>query len=241
MNPKLKCQMDVISHAGENLFWRLKEKDLGDAVVVAVSLRGMLIAAPLANMLGLPLEVLPAHVICHPADLMRSIGSVTIDAIDVEQSVHDIPKDYIMHQVRQMQKSSRNDYAFFYERTRSSSFRYKTVILVDDVVSSKHSIAACFDSVVRQMPLCIVVAARLMTAESVRSISDVADHVIAAEVISDYEIRARYRDCGDVDRQYLKSVFERFSRRHEVAVTSHTPDEFGRADKKKMHSIFREV
>ncbi len=184
----------VISHehqgtspgqAAHHLALQLYEHASSTAIVVAASADAMKIAASLANLLRLPLEIIPSRVIRHPGNPSRLIGSVTIDDFNIDDDVHDIPRDYVSHQLLLTQEAVREDYRSYYSNVSQAAFRNKTIILVDEVIISAHPVITCLKSIKRQQPHQTIVAALYMPPEAARRISGIADQLTFFEVLNE--------------------------------------------------------
>src|SRR5690242_7709013 len=85
--------------AGRLLARRLMDYANSKAIVVGASTGGVIVAAALADVLNLPLEVIPCRRIKDPVDNSKSIGSVSPDEIITNHCSYDIPQDYVSHQI----------------------------------------------------------------------------------------------------------------------------------------------
>ncbi len=97
-------------HASHLLVEKLTHFKDSDAVVVAIP-RG--IALHLAQALHLPLDIIPSRRIKYPANSFETIGSVSLDGLDLVENDHDIPQDYIYHQAIMIKHSLRCKYKFY--------------------------------------------------------------------------------------------------------------------------------
>lgn len=171
--------------AAHHLALQLYEHASSTAIVVAASADAMKIAASLADLLRLPLEIIPSRVIRHPGNPPRLIGSVTIDDFSIDDDVHDIPQDYVSHQLLLAQQAVREDYHSYYSNVSPATFRNKTIILVDEVISSAHPVITCLKSIKRQQPHQTIVAALYMTPEASRQIATLADQLTFFEILNE--------------------------------------------------------
>lgn len=148
------------------------------AVVLGIPYGGVCVAAEIARLLDLPLEVAPCRRIKHPADSKKCIGSVSEDDVFINDLAMDIPQDYISYQIEMLRHAIRQEYIHYYGDRRPMRFLYKTLILVDDVLKSGDSVLACVRGLRKQKPLKIIVAAPVVSAEAARIIQQEADDVV---------------------------------------------------------------
>ena len=177
-------QSETSDQAADHLAQQLYEHTSSNSIIVT-SPAAIELATRLANLLNLPLEVIPSRVIRHPGNPSRLIGSVTVDEFVLDNDLQDIPQDYVSHQLLLTQASVRKDYESYYSKVQPASFRNKTVIFVDVVICSAHPAISCLKSIRGKQPDKVIVAALYMTAEASRSLSEMADQLTFFEMISE--------------------------------------------------------
>lgn len=195
--------------AGLQLSKVLAEYKNSNAVVVGIPHGGVCVAAVIAEELSLPLEIMPCRRIKHPADGKRAIGSVSEDEVFIHDCSHTIPQDYVGHQIVLLKHAISHEVKKYYGDTTPQSFRYRTVILVDDILSGSDKMMACLKSIKRQAPLKVVIAVPIVAAE--------AAHIVGAEVddIKFLKMEATlgspleyYAEFSKVDEKSVKALFE---------------------------------
>lgn len=182
--------MDVIERhkvfdrreAGILLSSKLQEYRDTTAVIIGIPRGGVMVASKVSELLNLPLEVLPCRKIKDPADHAKSMGSVSLDEVAIEQFRHDLPQDYISHQVTLLRNGLRKEWEKYYYKKTPIWLSGKIVIVVDDIVRSGDTMIACLKTIRKQNPLKIIVAAPLVSAEGVRKLEHVADKVVFIEM-----------------------------------------------------------
>lgn len=194
--------------------WRVMDMD---AIVVAVTPAAMPLTVSLARVLHLPVEALPSRVVRDPADAAKVIGSVTVDAVSCLDDLHDIPRDYVAHQLLLLQCAVRKEYESYYARRVPSSFQKKTVILVDETISAPHPMSACLISVVKQRPLSVIVVAQRVTAEAARRVGEMVGQIEYLEMINDLDARLSYAGYTDQQQDRAKAIFETYIREFKTA------------------------
>ncbi|HEY0744657.1 MAG TPA: phosphoribosyltransferase family protein [Chryseosolibacter sp.] len=161
--------------AGHQLGQLLAEYRNSNAIVVGIPHGGVSVASVVAAELISPLEVIPCRKIKHPADATKTIGSVSEDEVFIHDCSHTIPQDYVYHQILLLRNAMAAERKKYYGSIKPQSLRYRTVILVDDMLSTSDTILACLRDIKKQNPLKVVVAVPIVAAEAARVVSAEAD------------------------------------------------------------------
>lgn len=204
--------------AGRLLSKKLEQYANSAAIVLGIPRGGVIVASSVAEMLGLPLQVVPCRKLVHPGDSNRSIGSVSLEEVVLGDDCYDIPRDYISHQIVLLRNSLRSELAEYNPDQVPLSIRYKTVIVVDDVSRSGDTILACLRSVKKQKPLKLIVAVPFVSAKAGRLVGEIADEVVFLRM--DHEIRSAkdcYHDFPDIGVRDVKKILNRIT--HEMRVS----------------------
>lgn len=200
-------------HAAYLLAERLLKYRSTDAVLVAIPRGGVITGYYLSQLLGIDLEVLPCKRLRNPADVSQSIGSVTANEVILHEGDHDIPQNYVYHQVKMLQRALEREQAQYYPASRPASLAGKTVIVVDDFVTTGDSILAVLKSVVRQKPGKIVVATPVIAEDALQNLYNVCDEVIYLRQAMRFESAKRlYKKLDDVSTAEAKQFFIRAGR-----------------------------
>lgn len=165
-------------HAAFLLGERLMEHKDSDAIIVAVPGGGIHIGFHLAQILHLPLEVIPCKKIKHPADTNRTLGAVSLDSVIVHEEDNSIPQDYIYHQIQLLQHVIRGQRDKFNKGHTQPSLKNRTVILADDLLVTGDTLLTTIRTIRKQKPEKIVVVVPNVTPEATRSIADEIDEII---------------------------------------------------------------
>jgi putative phosphoribosyl transferase len=212
-----KCKVFDREEAGGLLSAKLQQYKGTDAVVMGIATGGVIVAARTAELLNLPLNVFPCRQIADPVDKNRSIGSVSLDEVVVQGNCHDIPQDYISHQIALLRASLHSEWQKYYSNNPQVPLRYKTVIVVDDIVRSGNSMVACLKSIMKQTPLKIIVAIPIVSAEAARKIGEIADEVIFVQMKHDVQsAKDFYVEYPAVDEHEVKALLQSFEKEIEV-------------------------
>ena len=165
-------------HAAYLLGERLREYSNTDAVVVAVPGGGIHMGFYLAQLLGIPLDVIPCKKIKHPADPTKTIGAVSIDSVVIRESGNEFPQDYIYHQIQLLQHVIRMQNKHYDDERTKVSLEGKTVIIVDDMLKTGDTMLACVKSIRKQQPKKVIVAVPNVTPKATSAIADEIDAII---------------------------------------------------------------
>lgn len=155
-----------------------------DALVVGIAHGGAVVAYHLARILKLSFAVVPCRKIKHPASDWQTIGSVSIDDVLINEDIHDIPQDYIYHQVLMSRIGIEREFNFYYANKPRPEFTGKTVIVVDDMLQESGALLACLRSVRKQKPQRVIVALPAVTFSALRVVKEEADDVVFLRMVS---------------------------------------------------------
>jgi len=173
----MKGLLQSREEAGHLLSHKLEGYKNSNAVVVGIPYGGVCVAAAVAESLSLPLDIIACRKIKHPAENKRCIGSVGAKDVVVHDSSQTIPQDYVSHQIALLRSVIQYEHKLYYPDSSPASLRYKTVILVDDILKSGDAILACLLEVKRQQPLKVIVAVPVVTAEAARLVRAQVDDI----------------------------------------------------------------
>lgn len=164
--------------AGRLLCNKLESHVDSNTVVFGIPPGGACVAAEISAMFSLPMEVIFCREIKHPADPARTIGSVSVKDVLIHDCSHSIPQDYIAHQIAMLRNVVRYEQNRYYGGRQPASVRYKTVIMVDDILESSDALLACVHEIKKQQPLKLIVAAPVVSVEAARTLRGEVDHII---------------------------------------------------------------
>lgn len=169
-------------HAGLLLGKKLHAHKNTNAVVVGIPHGGVCVAAALASVLCLPLEVMPCRKIKHPGDRKKNIGSVSIDEVFIHDCPHGVPQNYIYHQILSLRNAIEEEDKYYHADRNRVSLSGKTIILVDDILKSNDTIISCLRSIKKQRPFKVIVAVPVASEDALKMLRLEADHVVCLRV-----------------------------------------------------------
>lgn len=175
----------VREQAAISLAGKLHEHKTSGAIVVSVPKGGTPVAHSVSQLLNLPFELAVCKRIEHPGVRGKSIGSVSLDEVVVNERTQRIPQDYIYHQIRLIKNSLKRQYRFFCGDHKPRALKDKVVILVDDFLDSGDTLLACLKSIRKQGPEKVIVALVLSSRSGISQIVPLADEIIVLNIIDD--------------------------------------------------------
>lgn len=164
--------------AGRLLSNKLESLIDANSIVLGIPPGGACVAAEVSEMFSIPLDVISCRPIKHPADAARTIGSVSVKDVLIHDCSHSIPQDYIAHQIAMLRSVVRYEQNRYYGERQPIDVRYKTVILVDDILETSDEVLACVHEIRKQQPLKLIIAAPVVSWEAARTLRDEVDHII---------------------------------------------------------------
>ncbi len=169
-------------HAGETLAAELAARRYEDISLFAVPRGGVLVAAPIAERLGVGIDILVTRKIGHPANPEVAIGAVMADGAAVldEALIHTyaVPQEYLDRAIaREFAEIERRMVAY----TGSAAipdFTGRTAVIVDDGIATGYTIRAAIAWLKTLGPAKIVVAVPVAPPETVAEIAGDIDEII---------------------------------------------------------------
>lgn len=211
----MEVQFRDRQEAGHLLSEKLTRYKNANAVVVAITGGGVCVAAPMAEALTLPLEVMPCREIKHPAGKDERIGAVSEHEVFIHEHSYAIPQHYIYHQVILLRNAIAFEKREYYEDRQRTSFRNKTVILVDDMLRSGETMLVCLRDIKRQNPLEIIVAAPVAEAAAARMVGAEADDTCFLKMVTSIDLPYdHYHYFPRVDRSQARGLLASFRLKH---------------------------
>lgn len=181
-----------------------------DALVVGIAHGGAVVAYHVARALKLAFAVVPCRKIKHPANNWQTIGSVSIDDVLIYEDIHDIPQDYIYHQVQMSRIGIEREFNFYYANKPRPEFAGKTVIIVDDMLQESGAMLACLRSIRKQKPHNLIVAVPVMAFSALRVLNEEADDVVFIRMASGFDsVKTIYNTLPTVKEEEVRELLSR--------------------------------
>ena len=178
MNYTFKNRYDAANRLAD----KLKKYKSEDSIILAIPRGGVPIGYYIAKELDLPLEVVLSKKIGHPNNQEFAIGSVSLQGVVIDERVKGIPKDYIERESKRILKLLEEKFKLFMGDCKSTDFKNRTVIIVDDCVATGNTIMATINAVKKNYPKKIIVAVPVSPIESARKLSVMVDEFICLQI-----------------------------------------------------------
>ncbi len=175
--------MDVLFRdrvdAGRKLAETLARERLDDAVVVGLARGGVVVAAEVAQCLGLPLDALAVRKIGHPLQPEYAIGAVTPgDTEAYLRSDEEVGEAELQRAIEHARSEAATLDAVLHEHRSALPLHGKTVVLVDDGLATGATMVAAVRWARRQRAARVVVAVPVAAADGARALRADADDVV---------------------------------------------------------------
>ena len=121
-----------------------------DAVIVTIPRGGLPMGYVLATALNLPLDIVLSKKIGHPFNKEFAIGAVTLSDSILSESAKDISEIYLKDEAEQIRTLLKQRQDFYYGDRNPTSFKDKTVIIVDDGVATGHTLISSIKLIAKQ-------------------------------------------------------------------------------------------
>lgn len=169
-------------HAGETLAAELAARRYENISLFAVPRGGVVVAAPVAERLGVPVNILVTRKIGHPANPEVAIGAVMADGTAVldEELIraYAIPQEYLGRTIaREFAEIERRMIAYT-GSAATPDVAGRTAVIVDDGIATGYTIRAAIAWLKTLAPARIVVAVPVAPPETVAAIAGDIDEII---------------------------------------------------------------
>ena len=194
--------------AAELLTEELRKYKGEDGIVLAIPRGGVPMGAYIARQLGFPVEVVLSKKIGHPHNPEFAIGAVSIDTVEVKNSVS-VPPEYIEKQTEKIQQELKRRYQLFMGNHQPTSLKDKLVILVDDGIATGHTLLATVKLVKKQNPKKVVIAVPVAPQAAVKQFEPLVDELICPLTPLDfYAVGQYYEDFQQVSDEEVIAALQ---------------------------------
>jgi predicted phosphoribosyltransferase len=181
--------------AGRKLGHYLLEQDVRPDIVLGLPRGGVVVAAVVANILQVPLDVLIVRKIGHPLHREFAVGALAEpDVVLLDDSVigrNPIIRMQLKHVIAEEQERLQR-YGETFHRDGLPNLTNKTVLLVDDGLATGATTEAAIEAVRRKDTRLVIVAAPVASTNAVERLSRLADNVRILIVDPDFDAVGRY-------------------------------------------------
>jgi putative phosphoribosyl transferase len=185
-----------------------------DAIVLGVPRGGVVVAAEVANRLGLPLDVVIASKIGAPGNPEFAAGAVAADGVVTPNEKAGYTTEDLRDSAERTGQLIRHRLATFRGARSAPNLASRTVIVVDDGIATGLTAQAAIEYLGRQGASKIVLAAPVMPPDSARMLAAVADEVVALEMPRTFHAVGQfYEHFGQTDDSEVVRLLDEARRR----------------------------
>ena len=181
--------------AGRRLGHYLLEENVRPDIVLGLPRGGVIVAAEVANILRVPLDVVVVRKIGHPLHREFAVGALAEpDVVVLDDSVvgrNPLVRMQLKHVIAEEQERLQK-YGETFHRDGLPDLTNKTVLLVDDGLATGATTEAAVEAVKRKDAGGVIVAAPVASTNAVERLSRVADDVRILIVDPDFDAVGRY-------------------------------------------------
>lgn len=171
-------------HAGETLAGEIAARGYTDIVLLAVPRGGIVVAAPVARRLGVPLGVLVTRKLGHPANPEVAIGAVMADGTAVLD--HDLIRatgvtdEYLDRAIAREHAEIGRRMTAYTGSSAPPAVAGRTALVVDDGIATGYTIRAAIAWLKTLGPARVVVAVPVAPPDTVAALAGEVDEVICS-------------------------------------------------------------
>jgi putative phosphoribosyl transferase len=205
--------------AGRKLGHHLLEKEIRPDIVLGLPRGGVVVAAVVANILQVPLDVVIVRKIGHPLHREFAVGALAEpDVVVLDDSV--VGRNPLVRmQLKQViaeEQERLEKYGETFHRDGLPDFANKSVLLVDDGLATGATTEAAVEAVRRKEARRVIVAAPVASTNAVERLSRVADDVRIIIVDPDFDAVGRYYESFSqtTDEEVLNLLHARVPNHH---------------------------
>lgn len=172
------------TEAGEKLAELLEPKYRGqDGVVYALPRGGIVVAAPIARALHMPLDLAITRKIGHPLQPEYAVGAVTESGEVVVNSreVGRLDREWFNAAVEAERAEARRRHRVYLGDRIALPATGKTAILVDDGIATGLTMRAAIAAMREQRPARLVIAVPIVAADTATDLAEAVDEVVAVD------------------------------------------------------------
>jgi len=202
------------TEAGLLLAGALRDRVSTGALVVGVPRGGVVVAAEVARILGLELDVVVVRKLGAPGSPEYAIGAVDEEGVTIGGRAG-LADDAYLARESALVREEINRRIHVYRGTRPPALlTAREVVLVDDGIATGMTLVAAVQSLRRRGAFRIIVAAPVAAPEAARALKELADDVVVLEQPPLFDAVGRfYREFGQTtDTEVIRLLDEAWSR-----------------------------
>lgn len=199
--------------AGKQLVQRLLLfRQAPNTTILAVPCGGIVIGYELARELSIPLDVILSKKIGYPGNPDYTIGVVSLDNVIVDKRVLEFSGDmeeYLKTEISKLRQTLREEALFYRGQRMPQVIENKTIILVDDGISTGKNMEITIDLLKKMNPQKIVIATPVASKEALQLIKRKADEVVCLLVPELFITKSHwYSQYDTIDKDQVVQLLE---------------------------------
>lgn len=202
--------------AGRRLADRMADDSFPDGLVLGIPRGGVAVAAPLAERLGLPLDIIIPRKVGAPQNPEVAVGAVTEDGTVIWDRTLlarlGLDEGDLVPRIRKEIEEIKRRSALYRGGRGQRGYAGKTVILVDDGVATGSTILAALRSIRKGKPRAVVLAVPVAPPDTLERLSREVDRVVCLESPAEfYAVGQFYREFPQTTDDEVISLLRRFA------------------------------
>lgn len=189
--------------AGEQLAEVLRQRSVEADVVLAIPRGGLPVARPVADALGVPLDVVVARKVGAPGNPELAVAAVADDGTTWRNESLigslDLTTDYLESQTEHEQREAKAKFDRYRDDRPPLDLSGKRVLVVDDGIATGATMRACVERVKEGAATSVVVAVPVASPDTASAVERVTDGVVVLEEPANFSAVGQfYRDFSQV-------------------------------------------
>ncbi|WP_276271239.1 phosphoribosyltransferase [Haloarcula litorea] len=201
------------TEAGERVAAGLRERGIEADVVLAIPRGGLPVARPVADALGVPLDVVVARKVGAPDNPELAVAAVADDGTTWRNEAIiaslDLDEAYLERETAREHEAAAEKFRRYRGDRPALDLAGERVVIVDDGLATGATMRACVRRVRDAGAASVVVAVPVASPQSARELASQADRVVALEEPPGFGAVGRYyREFGQVSDEDAMALLE---------------------------------
>lgn len=198
--------------AGTLLSRRLEQYRKTPGIILAVPRGGVPVGYAIAKELDLPMEIIYAKKIGHPANKEYAIGAVSLNGSFIEPHP-EVSDAYVKQEIARIRKNLLLQQHKLSGDMPSSQLTGKTIILVDDGMATGNTLLGTIHILKKNHPARIILAVPVAPQSAIDHVSDQVSEVVCPLVPKEFEsVGAFYKNFNQVTDEDVVYYLEKLKR-----------------------------
>ncbi|QIO22294.1 phosphoribosyltransferase [Haloarcula sp. JP-L23] len=201
------------SDAGDRLADELRRQDVEADIVLAIPRGGLPVARPVADALGVPLDVVVARKVGAPGNPELAVAAVADDGTTWRNESLigslDLTTDYLESQTEHEQRAAKEKFDRYRADRPPLDLSGKRVLVVDDGLATGATMRACVERIKASGAASVVVGVPVSSPETADAVARVTDGLVTLEEPTNFSAVGQfYRDFSQVTDEEAMALLE---------------------------------